>query len=108
MSDEDIKLRAQKIMDQLPFVRWDRFCFVGKSFKAGFTCYGWIDRAKDAYKDFVEIYFLPDGEVEYMTSSAKHSLVIFRILYGNGRGHRKCKRIEHFFDVHNPIKLAHA
>lgn len=92
-------------LEMLPFVRWDRFTYLYSKSSNGVCIYGWIDREKDAYKDFITLDIYDDGDVNYMTSSSEWSLKIFRILNGEGRGHQKCKRVEDFFDVDNAIRL---
>lgn len=102
MSD-GAKRKIEKTLNKLPFVRWDRMCDADGIL----TIFGWIDREKDPYKDFVSIDFFADGDWDtFMTSSSKYSLTIFKLLRNSdGRGHRNCKRVEHIFDVHNPIVL---
>lgn len=92
-------------LDLLPYVRWDRFILWGRKIESGVTVYGWIDR-EDQYKDWVCLHFDIDGDVNYETSSARYSLDIFkRLNNGDGRGHRRCKRVEHFFKARRAIKL---
>lgn len=80
--------------NELPFVRWDRFIDCGGMVLA----FGWIDREKDSYKDFVCIEVYPRGDVEFTTSSAKYSEVIYEIYVKHGRipagSHQPCQRIE--------------
>lgn len=102
----NIKTLTEKTLRSLPFVRWDRFVPFKTQKCDGIEVYGWIDRPQDAYKDFLTLTIYSDGQVDFNTSSAKYSLPIFRILNaGSGRGHRRCKRVEHFFRVRNAIKL---
>lgn len=93
---------AEDTCDLLPYVRWDRLCIAPECL----TVFGWIKRP-DAHEDFVTIFVYSNGkETEYMTSSKKYSLDIFkRLNNGSGRGHRNCKRVEHELKVKNPIKL---
>jgi hypothetical protein len=88
------------------FVVWDRFSVWRDEEGGGVGVYGWIKRPKDSYQDFIALYFFKDGTVSYDTSSAKYSLAIFKMLNGGrGYGHSRCKRVEHYFDVPNAIRL---
>lgn len=89
----------------LPFVQWDRFVPLYAKDDKGVCVYGWIERKKDAYKDFISIDVYVSGDVNWMTSSSERSLEIYRILNGSGRGHVRCKRVEDFFLVDNAIRL---
>lgn len=95
-------MMVEKTLEQYPFVRWDRFT----GGEGSITAFGWIDRPQDAYKDFMVLYF-EKGEVDsYMTSSARYSLEIYKIMNsGSGRGHHNCKRVEKHFRIKNSIKL---
>jgi hypothetical protein len=96
-----LKHTVEETCNKLPYVRWDRFV----EWTGGLTVTGWIDRT-DAYKDFVCVDFYRDGRIDFMTSSAKYSLDLYkRITGGSGHGHRKCKRIEEHFAVDNAIHL---
>lgn len=95
-------------LEMLPFVKWDRFTYLYSKGSNGICIYGWIDREKDAYKDFITMDIYEDGDVNYMTSSSEWSLKIFKILNDSGLGHQNCKRIEDFFNVDNAIKLKKA
>lgn len=104
--NKPFKAAVSRQLDKLPFVRWDRFVYCTSSTgRTGVEVYGWIDRKKDAYKDFLLLEIWEDGGVNFNTSSAARSLEIFRILVGSGRGHQKCKRVEDFFTAKNAIKL---
>ena len=86
---------------RFPFVTWDRFV----DFSEGVEVYGWIDRPRDTYKDFISLFFYPDGDVAFSTSSAKHSLPIHKTLNGGkAAGHRRCKRVEGHFRVSNVVR----
>jgi hypothetical protein len=82
-----------KAMNSLPFVAWDRFTEDIDQVQA----YGWIDRPKDSYKDFVlltciESYDGPD--ILFTTSSSRYSEDIAKILYGHDAEHSACIRVE--------------
>jgi hypothetical protein len=67
--------------------------------------FGWIVRPRDAYQDFVSLFFDRDGDVAYSTSSAKYSLTIHKILNGgSGKGHLRCRRVEGHFRVRNAVR----
>ena len=88
------------------FVVWDRFSVWRDKDGGGIGVYGWIERPRDGYKDFVALYFFKDGTVSYDTSSTRYSLTIFKMLNGGqGYGHSRCKRVEDYFDVPNVIRL---
>lgn len=110
-----MKEKIEVILNKFPFVRWDRFVMWGKTLNGGITVSGWIDR-EDNYKDYIclDIYSdssvsSPDGKTEgiytdFMTSSAKYSLPIFKILNeGSGKGHHNCKVIKDYFNVKNHV-----
>lgn len=103
-TSEKRRKRITRELNRLPFVRWDRFCIADDRTE---SIFGWIDRPQDAYKDFIVLYIDKDGGVDsYMTSSARYSLDIYKRLNdGNGRGHRNCRRVEHYFPAKGAIKL---
>ena len=82
------------VCNELPFVNWDRFVDCGKTVVA----FGWIDREKDSYKDFVCIEISQRGYLDFTTSSAKYSETISDIYIRNGHlppgNHEPCQRIE--------------
>ena len=92
-----ISKMAQALTDvcnELPFVNWDRFVDCGRTVVA----FGWIDREKDSYKDFVCVEVSLRGYVDFTTSSAKYSETISDIFIKLGRlppgTHESCQRIE--------------
>ena len=86
-----------KVLEKLDFVNWDRY--FGEE---ELTFFGWIDRKKDNYKDFVTIVFNNKGLViSYATSSAEYTKKIAEIL---NFYHLPCSRIEYFCDLDNIIK----
>lgn len=100
---------AGKLAD-LDMVEWDRYT-VGHRPDEGteITVYGWIDREKDEYKDFVITSFYPETDeniIWYTTSSDRYTGEIYRILYGEEPDdHNDCQRVEDTFDVPNAIEL---
>lgn len=82
------------VCNELPFVNWDRFVDCGRIVVA----FGWIDREKDSYKDFVSVEVSHRGYLEYTTSSAEYSEIISDIYVKHGRlmpgTHESCQRIE--------------
>ncbi|WP_312908491.1 hypothetical protein [Natronosalvus caseinilyticus] len=103
------KAWIEQTLERLEMVSWDRFT---ESYDDGlgkfYTVYGWIDREKDDYKDFVVLRFFPDTDehlISYTTSSDKYTHEIHRLLFDKGDGHNDCQRVEHTFDVSNVIEL---
>jgi len=82
------------VCNELPFVNWDRFIDCDSTV----VVFGWIDREKDAYKDFVCVEVSNRGYVDFTTSSAKYSETISEIYFSHGRlpsgTHRPCERVE--------------
>jgi len=102
--DEVEKKWIEGVLQQLDFVLWDRVIY---SSEYGIvSVYGWIDREKDSYKDFVILEFdvLPSknpGEVYFLgTSSSEHSKKIAGIL---GSQHQDCERVEVLFNITNKV-----
>ena len=88
------------VLKKLKFVNWDRY--FGE--KECLTFFGWIDRYKDNYKDFVTLDFREVGDellISYVTSSKEWTEKIAEIL---NCSHSKCLRIEYFCDLDNIIK----
>ena len=90
------------VCNELPFVNWDRFIDCGDTV----VVFGWIDREKDNYKDFVCVEVSHRGYVEFTTSSAKYSETISNIYFRHGRlpssVHSPCQRIE---DNHQLVNI---
>ena len=82
------------VCNELPFVKWDRFIDCGRTV----VVFGWIDREKDNYKDFVSVEVSNRGYVDFTTSSAKYSETISEIYANHGRlpsgAHETCQRVE--------------
>lgn len=105
---------AQALTDacnELPFVNWDRFVDCGRTV----VVFGWIDREKDSYKDFVCVEITHRGHVDFTTSSAEYSETISNIYVKHGRlssgAHESCQRIEdsqQLSGVENAIKIRKA
>ncbi len=96
------------VCNELPFVKWDRFIDCGRTI----AMFGWIDREKDSYKDFVYVEVSNRGYLEFTTSSAKYSEIISDIYVSHGRlppgTHRQCQRIEdsdQLKDVRNVVRI---
>lgn len=83
-----------EVCNELPFVNWDRFIDCGSTV----LVFGWIDREKDSYKDFVSVEVFRQGYVEFVTSSAKYSQIISDIYVSRRRllpgMHVPCQRVE--------------
>lgn len=88
----------EKDLKLFPEVNWDRF---GRDY-----AFGWIPR-EDGKFDFMCItYHLIDQEnvkVMFTCSSARYSAEFAKRL--GSTDHEDCKRIEHYFDIKNCIKL---
>ena len=57
-----------KMLGKLSFVQWDRYTSPLPQHE--YHIYGWMDRAKDTYKDFVVLSYV-DGDFWFITSSAE-------------------------------------
>lgn len=97
--------KIEGVLLSLPFVKWDRYTLDGELDEV--HVYGWIDREKDAYKDFVLIKFV-EGEVDsFATSSALRTHEIHKILGFTEGDHNECMRVdESFSDVPNATHLS--
>ena len=93
----------------LTFVNWDRFTLQNVDGWNVYTIYGWIDREKDSYKDFVIITVNEEKfnqhTLSFVTSSADKSLEIHQLLDMGAGEHVSCQRVEDYFTVPNTIKL---
>ena len=87
------------ILERLNFVNWDRYFGEGENL----SFFGWIGREKDNYKDFVLVEFFGEKIVYYGTSSKEYSKKVANIL---NQTHSDCKRVDHFCNVPNVIKLS--
>jgi hypothetical protein len=96
------KDRIEDYLSQLKFVDWDRFLQHDDGFR---TVFGWIDREKDEYKDFVVVLFTNTGQPDYyVTSSPEYSSRIDSVLFSED-GHVSCQRVENQFDIENCVQL---
>lgn len=94
---------VEVVLRSLDFVQWDRYYPIRDST----AFYGWINRDKDQYKDFVLVILDTSNKriIESHTSSAKYSEEIVKILFGNNRGHNECQRVEDKLAIDNKIEL---
>ena len=95
------------LLQQVPFVEWDRFTVGEMDGEQFVDVYGWIDR-DDEYKDFVWARFWAVWEqVEYTTSSDEYSEQIHINWFGKESldDHNPCRRVENQFDVDNAVQL---
>lgn len=87
----------RNVLRKLTFVNWDRY--FGQE---QLTFFGWIERRKGTYLDFVTIVFDDKAKViSYSTSSAEKTKEIAEIL---NFYHLPCNRVEYFCDLINSIK----
>lgn len=105
-----MKKEVEEMLVRFYFVMWDRYTYNAET--NDYSFYGWIDREKDNYKDFLEICFSPDCQRQYpdevwdfTTSSAEFHNEICRILGMNDMEVNTCIRIEKDFDIPNVIHL---
>ncbi len=97
------KFKIKKKLIALSFVEWDRF--TESHDNSALVVFGWIERDKDSYKDFVTIEFNDKQEVViWNTSSKEFSKKISGIL-DSDVPHHECQRVEKFFDIKNCIRL---
>ncbi len=108
MTKKEIFLIIKPTLEKLYFVNWDRY--VDMWARQGILdFYGWIDREKDSYKDFVFLEFNMHkygGLPWYITSSVLREDEIDDILGYERIPDQNCKRVEELFsDLENAIKL---
>jgi len=90
------KRLIEEDMEQLPFVKWDRFT-VDETLKK-VEVFGWIER-RDSHEDFILLQYRQNNgswDFEFATSSAEHTKTIFEKLQCTGK-HNDCKRVEEHF-----------
>ncbi len=90
------------------FIAWDRFIWTRlASGPVMLTCYGWMDREKDSYKDFAVIDLIPsERRINFVTSSsAKWSPEIGRLSGFPPDMTKRCIRLQTLFDIPNLIRL---
>ena len=94
------KREIKEILDRFDFVKWDRV--IPWSVGGGIDVYGWIERQKDCYKDFVilSIVQLDNGWFihECFTSSAKYSKKINELSGFSIEEHIKCIKIDEYLE----------
>lgn len=96
--------RISAACNALPFVTWDRFVTGTLDGHSYVEIYGWINRA-DGQRDFVLIVSWTHWDsVEYVTSSAKFSAEIGRILYGDKSDHNDCIRAADVFALDQTVE----
>jgi len=98
----------EETLGDLPMVEWDRYVEWWDDKDQHWTkVYGWIEREKDSYKDFVVIQFnLSKPKVfDYITSSAKHDEEVHEALGFDPEESTKCKRVEKLPIKSNAIEL---
>ena len=102
MTKKQLVAGSKRFLEKLPFVHWDRYLDCWKQSKT-LIFYGWIDRSRDSYKDFIIINIQPTGFF-YITSSKDFDPIITKKLdTGNSQD---CKRIEYLWkSLPNVIKL---
>ena len=113
LTEEQFNNIIEDVMTDLPFVDWDRATEWIYEGRKCMRIYGWIERAKDEYKDFVliGIYEMEDVEkadIEFIgTSSERYSEEIFKRLFPDADldEHNECLRLENRFDVENVIEV---
>jgi len=115
LTREQFKNIVEDVMTDLPFVDSDRATEWIYEGRKCLNIYGWIEREKDDYKDFVLVgVYEKDGKEEadvvfHGTSSEKYSKEIHRRLFPDedvDEIHKECFRLENRFDVENLIELS--
>lgn len=100
--DHSMAPTVEKMLSGLDFVQWDRFTYDGIQY----NFYGWINRTKDAYKDFLILQYWPQQEYWYwVSSSVEYDLMISKIVDGPHADTEPCQRIEEYVDIKNAIHL---
>jgi len=102
--DEKDILWVESVLRKLDFVKWDRY---GADVNKNVAVYGWIDRPKDNYKDFIVLDFKTSNplHIDYISSSARYATKIHKLLYGTTAKLGECLRVEDKFKIKNCIKL---
>lgn len=96
----------ESMLSQPGFVRWDRFTEGVVDGDLRIDVYGWINRPKDDYMDFVLLTLWPESEdFAFTTSSARYSDALYQLWTGDDpdSDHNHCKRVQEAFDVSNAI-----
>lgn len=115
LTEQQFNSIVEDVMTDLPFVDWDRGTeWTYEDGLKAMSIYGWIQREKDDYKDFVNIAIFEKEDVEkakiefWGTSSEKYSEEIHKRLFPEDdldEMHNECFRLEDRFNVENLIKL---
>lgn len=95
--------KIKDILDKFDFVKWDRAIPCGDDFV---DIYGWIDRDKDSYKDFVILSLSMNKIGEWkiwqcLTSSAKYSKKVNKISGFTNVEHTDCIRVDDYLSKLN-------
>ena len=103
-----VKMVVLEMLEKFYFVRWDRYIKVPDRDEYAF--YGWIDREKDAYKDFILLEYRPTGLHTYYwlytTSSAERDAEIEMLVDGTEGKGIPCQRTEYLLpELSNAIHL---
>jgi len=103
---------CESVLREFPYVNWDRLiCTKTAEGPHLITCYGWIDREQDSYKDFVVLTLVLDTKtaMHSISSSAKYSDAITdrcAELAGYSQAlHKQCIRVEDLFEIPNMVKI---
>ena len=95
----------EKVLNELYFVKWDRFIDINFGNNKALNFFGWIDRDIDSYKDFVCIEFnLVSNKIFFITTSSKDKSTEISEIIGDDE-HNKCMRVEDNFKISNVINL---
>ena len=93
----DEKRAVSMVLNQLSFVRWDRFT----EDDGQLMVYGWIKKHMSSRMDFIVVSFdMQVGEAGHTlsygwtTSSSERSAEIGRLFGADPEGHLVCKRVE--------------
>jgi hypothetical protein len=103
---------CEKALSSFDFVRWDRFiCTKTRNGPHVVTCYGWIDRKTDSYKDFLVVSLVLDSrEALYSISSSAEnndriSELCARLSGFEKSANKQCIRVEDCFSIPNMVKI---
>ncbi len=89
------------MLESFDFVMWDRFTIDYE--RRCLNVYGWIDREKDSYKDFLTLKIFPDRKkIGYVTSALRYHDRIAEILDTKPKA---CLRVERYFPIKNVVRL---
>lgn len=98
------KKAIEDTLSHFVFVKWDRYVF--DKTNNIYYIYGWIDRKKDKYKDFIQVSYEVKGQYwDFLTSSVEKHDTIIKMFGIKEKNTINCIRVEDSFDVVNSIKL---